>query len=86
MVDIPPTPAPVPHPTPPLPSPQPIDAPLVPSWFYPLMIIVLIVGIIVVAVVVYLAYKTLTKRVDARRALYVNKHSNPDLVQFSEPS
>jgi len=61
VMEIPPTPDPYPYPTPPTPQPTPTDAPLVPSWFYPFALLLLIVGIIAVVVVVYLTYKALTK-------------------------
>jgi len=73
MSDIPPTPDPYPYPTPP--SPQPTETPLIPSWFYPLVLLLLIAGIITVLVVVYLRHKSLTRsqktnvRVSSQRRL-----------------
>jgi hypothetical protein len=70
MSEIPPTPNPFPYPTPPSPPP---DTSLIPSWFYSLNVLLLIAGIIVALVVVYLTYKSLTKRVENNPDKETNK-------------
>lgn len=76
MSEIPPAPNPYPYPTPPQPTPP--DTPLIPSWLYPVCIMLLIAGVIIVLVAVYLTHKSLAKNGENKSDMKNNKASAMD--------